>query len=403
MNAPDDYELVTSTEESVKKMFTSTDDACFLVDGLAVICELTQNMHMPWNKASDGSNTGPCYLHLVYALERYLAMLMRLNASVKVVFFERVSVLLRQHDTNLYLAHELAIFHLSNIPALRDKVLLAACGAQEFIDSIKQERICCMLTFHFNELAMRSSALQTKLVVHLVELIRAARLIGLDVLVTKGFWYDKDLARGYIVHKILLKEDQASDTPPATTISSDTLKKKAKRPSEHLDDIFPATHFKLTRSYMYVDVLRQMNAPLELHRAFVLHLYLLESLPVRMRSSLMVAIACRNQKDSEVSASASNVLDESLRDLVDNFKRLLAAHLGFFNRNATHHAYVSLRGDSRHSHERLRRICDIFDEPLFYLCYTFVRTHCGQQVTFEQKPSDSQIHNILIRSNPFCI
>jgi hypothetical protein len=164
-------------------------------------------------------------------------------------------------------------------------------------------------------------------------------------------------------------KDTADSSPqPATKPALETT-------DEH-DDIVTFTEAKLTRNSLYLDTLAEMNVSVRIHRVFLLHLYMLESLSIGVRSSLMIAVAANEKLVNDIDKQA-----EPLRNAVQQFKRLLAARLCLFNRTPMHDLYEDLRGNSRHSHEVLRRICDIFDEPLFYVAYYFVTTQCDQQVT----------------------
>ena len=74
-------EHLTFHYENVKKIFLGNDENFILIDGAALMLEIIHNKHMNWTLDHRG-----VYLHFVYALERFLDMIMTLKKTVKIIF-----------------------------------------------------------------------------------------------------------------------------------------------------------------------------------------------------------------------------------------------------------------------------------------------------------------------------
>jgi hypothetical protein len=122
----------------VKKIFLGNDENFILIDGAALMLEIIHNKHMNWTQDHQG-----VYLHFVYALERFLDMIMTLKKAVKVIFFKQIEDSLKC-DPHLFLTYELMLFHLRNVPLFDEKLLFCE-SLDTYEASMKIERIAVFI------------------------------------------------------------------------------------------------------------------------------------------------------------------------------------------------------------------------------------------------------------------
>jgi hypothetical protein len=195
---------------SVKKIFQSSDDFYVMIDGFSLLLELFHNQHINWMsyRKSDGSETdGGCvsFLHFIYGIERYLSMLYKMKKNIKVIFFDPVEQILKENETELYLAYELMIFHLANIKNLVEvKFYTEKSYMESFSNDVKLGGTICLLIFNYFDMKLKNPNVKAKLNFISEILVKECLFLGLRVILTKDFWYDSDCAKAW---SIRLKED----------------------------------------------------------------------------------------------------------------------------------------------------------------------------------------------------
>ena len=326
--------------ENVKKIFMSTDDFFVIVDGCALILEVIQNKHTNWT-----SNRG-VYLHLIYGIERYLSMLLGLKKFIKIIFFTEVERLLRKSDADLFLAFELAIFHLKNMPQFKNNLIY--CSLNDYEEEIQSERIAGFIGFSFRDLKLSNKTLESNLKVHLYTILALNLKIGVATFLTKNLWHDTNGAWGYIVEK------------GKGHLYSDQIHNFS---YDYREDHSAYTQSDISRHGFYFEAVKNVDANVKNH--FYLHLYLLETTPVIKRKI----------KDFPIEYLG----DEALLTAVDTFKFGLAEQ--FYSINKSELAGLRQKKDT--SDEVLKRLCDIFDGRLFFKTAFILKTHYNNVSSFE--------------------
>lgn len=244
---------------NVKKIFYSPEDFFVLLDGFALMFEICQNKHLKWSK------NGGVYLHFIYLVERYLNMFLKIKKFIKIVFFSQFSKLLNEHDPDLHLTYQLMIFHLKNLPIIKDNLMFYD-DLNSYSADIKEERCVGFIGFSYNDLILGNAKLRTELKLHLLRIIGCNLNIGLVVMLTNNFWYDTDCASALTLSKRKFTtrfKIQAED----------------KNGFRIKNDDFGLTFENLSRSGLYLEATKD----LEFRNLFILHLYLLETIPLENR------------------------------------------------------------------------------------------------------------------------
>lgn len=190
---------------NVKKIFQSSDDYYVMLDGFSLLCELFHNRHVNWMnyQNSDGSNIdGGCvsFLHFIYGIERYLNMLYKLKKNIKVVFFEPLEQILKENESEWYLAYELMIFHLMNMKNIVElKFYNGKCYLEEFSNDVKLGGTVCLILFNHLDMKLNNPNVKAKLKFFSEILVKECLFLGLRIILTKDFWHDSDCASAWSV------------------------------------------------------------------------------------------------------------------------------------------------------------------------------------------------------------
>jgi hypothetical protein len=184
--------------ENVKKLFLGTDENFILIDACALMLEIVHNKHMRWHH-----NRG-VYLHFIYGVERFLEMLMGLKKSIKIIFFKQVEYEVWRIDADMFLAYELMLFHLRNVPAFENRLLFCD-SLNDYESTIGGERIAAFVGFSYIHLNLTNKSLQKALKPFLARILVLNAVMGVSTLLTKNLWHDSDAASAFLVESHFYK------------------------------------------------------------------------------------------------------------------------------------------------------------------------------------------------------
>jgi hypothetical protein len=191
-------ESLTFHYENVKKLFLGTDETFILIDANALMLEIIHNKHMHWNQ-----NRG-VYLHFIYGVERFLEMLMGLKKFIKIIFFKQIEDEAWRIDADMFLAYELMLFHLRNVPVFENRLVF--CDSLDDYESlIGGERIAAFVGFSYTHLNMTNKSLQDKLEPLLARILTLNVEMGFSTFLTKNLWHDSDAASAFLVESRFYK------------------------------------------------------------------------------------------------------------------------------------------------------------------------------------------------------
>lgn len=329
-------ELFNTKYENVKKIFYSPEDFCIHLDGLSLMLEVCQNQHSKWTQ------NGGVYLHFIYLIERYINMLLKQKSNIKILFFGYVGKLLQEYDPDLYLTYELLIFHLKNLPNINKNLLFFNWTSSDYEYDLRESQCVGLIAFGSFDIELGSFELQSKLRYHFNRLSLTNLNLGICVMLTRDFWHDLDCASAYTLTKIKSSLD----------LNVGNMFEISFRNEEQLKIDFD----DISRNKLYFKALEDSKLfSNEFKRVFILHLYLLESLPLEKRKN---------------SLDVTNFQEEFWQcfEMLKIFKKRLASLLKDLNNSVNDSVREKLNQDSLNG-QILKKLCDLFDGRLFYQTY----------------------------------
>jgi hypothetical protein len=358
---------VRFTYENVKKTFQTSGDFYILIDGFALMFEVIQNKHLNWTKTNHGC-IGGSYLHFLYCVERYLGMLLKLKDYIKIVFFDSIEALVRKSNrSDLNLAYELMIFHLKKMPRFTDNLIFTSISS--YNQSIQKERIAGFMAYNYQEsLEIGDQSIKIELKNELMKIIEVNVRVGISTFLSKDFWYDSDYGRALFVLKTGGFRSHSNPLQDASI----SLQLVADQDSNFEE---------ISRISFYHSALS--NIDLNLKKYFILHLYLLEKIPLSHRKIERVQTEILEAQKYVHLFSQVRIFKSNLANLFFkcNHDKTLAFDLKIKN------------------HSNVVKMCDIFDDNLFYRT-VFIMNEFYDNKDFQNCLIDSNLYaNLFDHSN----